>query len=127
MTVSEYSKKLAEQFHIPSEQIVVVGEAPDPVFRKIADPEITPVLDKIDLPFPGRMIVYLGGFGPHKNLVSLLDVFHRIVTLGTYPDLCLIMVGEYQYEVFYSISQQLSHQIEEMNLTNSSEVYGLHS
>ena len=44
----------------------------------------------------------MGGFGPHKNLDQLLRVFATLARLPEFDDVRLVMVGEYEREVFYS-------------------------
>jgi glycosyltransferase involved in cell wall biosynthesis len=61
-------------------------------------------------------VVYVGGFGPHKNLARLLDVFARLVARPEYVDLSLVMVGEYKSEVFHSVYRELRQQIDSLGI-----------
>jgi glycosyltransferase involved in cell wall biosynthesis len=100
-TVSEYSRRaLVERFHLPSDRVAVVGEASDPVFRRLDRPELSARLGTLELPAQGRIVTYVGGFGPHKNLDRLVKAFARVCGRPEFGDVRLIMVGEYAKEVF---------------------------
>ncbi len=103
ITVSEYSRqRLMEQFAIDPGEIFVVGEASDPIFRVVENPVLPEMLTAAGINKSDRMIVYVGGFGPHKNLVNLVEVFARLVNNPGFDNVYLVMVGEYKEEVFYS-------------------------
>jgi glycosyltransferase involved in cell wall biosynthesis len=113
VTVSEYSRqKLVEHFGISEKRVFIVGEASDPVFRYIECPNPPQSLAYLGKSLLGRFLVYVGGFGPHKNLAMLLDVFASLVKQQEYADLNLIMVGEYRQEVFFSQFAELKQRIE---------------
>lgn len=111
-TVSEYSKRcLVEHFGVPAERVHVVGEAADPVFRRLDQPAPTERLRGLALDGRQRIIVYLGGFGPHKNLEVLVEAFDRAVRRDeasaegggdAKPPMRLVLVGENRSEVFHS-------------------------
>jgi glycosyltransferase involved in cell wall biosynthesis len=136
VTVSEYSKRcLVETLHLSPECIFVVGEASDPVFQALPAPALSEGLTnrtglravfasivpnrkqspsgaKQSPGEPGpRLIVYVGGFGPHKNLTTLVDAFAGLNKNPTYGDCCLVLVGEYKNEVFFSYYDQIRSQI----------------
>jgi len=103
VTVSDYSRrKLAERFNIPAERVAVVGEASDPIFRRLERPEASPQMVSLGLGGQGRTVTYVGGFGPHKNLHRLVRAFYEITLNGEFDDVRLIMVGEFVREVFHS-------------------------
>ncbi len=58
-----------------------------------------------------RWIVYVGGFGPHKNIAMLIEVFASLANRPDYADCRLLLVGEYEQEVFYSTSGELRARI----------------
>jgi glycosyltransferase involved in cell wall biosynthesis len=119
VTVSDYSRaQIADHFHIDREQIFVVGEASDPVFRALEGAQLTPCLISSGVPDEARLLVYVGGFGPHKNLEMLVNVFARVAARPEFDDVRLILVGEYQKEVFYSSSGSLQSQIEALGISN---------
>lgn len=102
-TVSDYSRQgILKHFGIAPERVFVVGEATDPIFRVIDDPGPTPRLVSLGISANGRSVVYVGGFSPHKNLEALLRVFSKLVAQREFSDARLIMVGEYEKEVFHS-------------------------
>jgi glycosyltransferase involved in cell wall biosynthesis len=116
VTVSDYSKQgIVEVFKVNPNNVQVVGEAPNPIFRRLETSESLPFLDGL-LPGEGRHIVYIGGFGPHKNLSRLVEVFARLAGLPEMADISLILVGEYQKEVFHSAYAQLRQQIETLGI-----------
>jgi glycosyltransferase involved in cell wall biosynthesis len=119
VTVSEYSRKgILERFKTAPERVFVVGEANDPIFRVIDDPQPSVQLRALGI-VPGvRSVVYVGGFGPHKNLETLLAAFATLVLQSEFADVILIMVGEYKKEVFHSYFQTIEKQVQELGLTN---------
>ncbi len=102
-TVSEYSRaKLIERFRLPADQVAVVGEASDPIFRRLERPEPSPRLQSLGLAGAGRTVLYVGGFGPHKNLERLVRAFASLSRHSDFGDVRLVMVGEFAREVFHS-------------------------
>lgn len=76
ITVSEHSKKdINKIIGIPLENITVIYEGIEESFNKKGDPS---VLNKYDI--KGDYIFYIGGFSPHKNVLSLVKAF------GLLPD-----------------------------------------
>jgi glycosyltransferase involved in cell wall biosynthesis len=118
-TVSDYSRRgIVEQFGIDADRVHVVGEASDPVFRVIDDPNLTPRLLSLGLKVDSRVIVYVGGFSPHKNLEALIGVFAKLSSLPSFSDVRLVLVGENKKEVFYSYADKIEKQIKELGLEN---------
>jgi glycosyltransferase involved in cell wall biosynthesis len=111
VTVSDHSKLgIIDVFKVPHHSVKVIGEAPGPIFKKLKEPKrISQLMGEI--PDEGRRVVYVGGFGPHKNLTRLLEVFARLTGRPEFADISLILVGEYQNEVFYSAYTELRQQI----------------
>lgn len=119
VTVSEYSRQLvSEFFDIPSRKIYVVGEAGDKVFRKIDHPQFSKTLLDVGVKEGQRLIVYVGGFGPHKNLSMLVDVFFRITCQHAYDDLSLVLVGETHNEAFHTEISDLMRQVNALGLSD---------
>jgi glycosyltransferase involved in cell wall biosynthesis len=119
VTVSEYSRrKIVERFGVRPEQVFVVGEAGDAVFRRIPGARLTPALQAAGV-IPGRrMVVYVGGFSPHKNLEALVEAFARIGAREGFGDALLVMVGEYKKEVFHSYYGTIAAKVEELGIRN---------
>jgi glycosyltransferase involved in cell wall biosynthesis len=88
VTVSEYSRrKLCEAHGFRPEEIALVGEAPDSIFQPLGNGR-----RPAGLPFDSRLLVYVGGFNPHKNLERLLAAFERVAE--RVDDVHLVLVGE---------------------------------
>jgi len=118
-TVSDYSRRgIASKFNIPSDRIFVVGEASDPVFRVIENPVPTPVLQSVGIIKGRRYLVYVGGFGPHKNLKTLVSVFSMLARQAEFGDVELVMVGEYQKEAFHTHFSEVREQILALGMGN---------
>ncbi|MFB3905118.1 MAG: glycosyltransferase family 4 protein [Acidobacteriota bacterium] len=108
LTVSEYSRReLIKCLRVPADRVHVVGEASDPVFQRLPDPAPTPRLAALGIKLDQPIVVFVGGFSPHKNLPVLLDAVSNLALRQGFPGLQLIMVGDYQNEVFYSHFQEL--------------------
>jgi glycosyltransferase involved in cell wall biosynthesis len=119
VTVSDYSRQcLLERFKIAPHRIFVVGEASDPIFRVLDNPQPTPRLDSLGITANSRMVVYVGGFGPHKNLEMLIAVFAKLAAQREFSDVCLVMVGEYEREVFHSYFGTIKKQVEEHGIAD---------
>lgn len=99
VTVSEYSKRgILDRFSLPEDRVFLVGEASDEAFRRLDHPDLTPLLTGLGLSSGQRFVVYVGGFSPHKNLDALVRAFAAI----TDENVRLVMVGDYEREVFHS-------------------------
>jgi glycosyltransferase involved in cell wall biosynthesis len=108
VTVSEYSRRaLLGRFEIDPKRVVVVGEAADPVFRPLEEPVLNPELLAQGVDPRCRMIVYVGGFSPHKNLLELVSSYAAVAGRTAFADTQLVMVGEYRKEVFHSYYHDL--------------------
>ena len=106
LTVSEYSRRaIVEFFGEAPERVKVVGEAGDPVFRVLDNPAPDDVLSRLGIQPGDRLLVFVGGFSPHKNLSGLLDTFARLA--GKWEKLRLVLVGDYQHDAFYSCYQEV--------------------
>ena len=118
VTVSEYSRRgIIRHFGTSPDRVFVAGEAGDPAFRILGSPEWTPALRAAGLAAGKRMIVYVGGFGPHKNLDALVDAFAGLASREAFGDVQLVMVGEYRKEVFHSEYAALAERIRTAGLT----------
>lgn len=117
-TVSEYSRQgLIEHFGLEPERVHVVGEASDPRFRVLSDAKATARLKSLGLRSADRIVVYVGGFGPHKNLESLISCFAKIASQQSFSDVTLVLVGEHEKEVFHSYAATIKKQVVELELT----------
>jgi glycosyltransferase involved in cell wall biosynthesis len=117
VTVSDYSRvAIIERFNISPERVLVVGEASDPIFRVLDDPRPTPRLGSLGITAKGRSVVYVGGFSPHKNLEVLVAAFAKLSLQKEFADVRLVMVGEYEKEVFHSHFGTIKKQVQELGL-----------
>jgi glycosyltransferase involved in cell wall biosynthesis len=115
VTVSEYSRRcILEHFRMRPEQVFVVGEASDPVFRVLPDARPTPQLTAMGIESHHRLVIYVGGFSPHKNLESLVESFAR--NAAQFPEAMLVMVGEYEKEVFHSYFGTIAAQVKRLGI-----------
>lgn len=118
VTVSEYSRQsMVEYFRVSPAQVHVVGEAGDPVFRVLDDATPTPRLKELALGDDSRSIVYIGGFSPHKNLETLIAAFRQIASCDDLNDAKLVLVGEYQKEVFHSYYSTIRDLVDQWGLS----------
>ena len=118
-TVSDYSRRgILEHFGLAAERVFVVGEASDPVFRVLEHPQLNEHLRAAGIPQGGRLVVYVGGFGPHKNLEALLAVCAKLMGQNGFTDMILVMVGEYGKEVFHSAYKTLKSKVRELGVSN---------
>jgi glycosyltransferase involved in cell wall biosynthesis len=117
ITVSGYSRAcILDRFHTDPDRVFVVGEAADPVFRKLPDPQLSPKLASAGIGRTGRMAVYLGGFSPHKNLEALLTAFAGVAARPEFADVRLVMVGDTSGDAFYSYFGTIARQVETLGL-----------
>jgi glycosyltransferase involved in cell wall biosynthesis len=116
-TVSDYSRKgIVEHFGIHPDRVHVVGEASDPVFRVLSEPKLTSHLRSIGLKDDEHMIVYVGGFSPHKNLETLVRAFAKLSGQVDFADVRLVLVGEHKKEVFHSYADTIKTLVAELAL-----------
>ena len=93
MTISEASAAdLTRILGIRRERIDMITEGPDPVFRRIDDRAAMSALRQAHgIPGTARLLVYVGGFNRHKNVVRLIEAMPAI--LDAVPDAWLALVG----------------------------------
>jgi glycosyltransferase involved in cell wall biosynthesis len=117
ITVSDYSRGgILKRFKMNPDRVFVVGEAADPVFRKLDQPALTPKLRDAGIDPARRTVVYLGGFSPHKNLEALLTAFARIAKRPDFQDVRLVMVGDTSGDAFFTYFGTISAQVDALGL-----------
>ena len=117
ITVSDYSRAgILEHFHVDPRKLFVVGEAADPVFRRLDEPVPSPRLRELGIGSSRRTAVYLGGFSPHKNLGALIAALAGIAARPEFADLVLVMVGDTTGDAFLTCIQALTKQIDALGL-----------
>jgi glycosyltransferase involved in cell wall biosynthesis len=118
VTISEYSKKiLARKFNLSDRTIQVVDGANDPIFRVLNGSMSMEQLKPYGIPTGGRLVIYLGGFGPHKNVLGLVRSFSKLANTPEYQDIYLVLVGEYRNEIFHSQITEIQHEIHRAGVT----------
>ena len=113
MTVSSAAKdEIVQHIGIDAGRIDVVSEAADPRFRQITDSGLlASARERNKLPVGVRIIVYVGGFAPHKNLHGLLEGFEQALEMKNMEDVHLAMIGDPGGDGFHSNYQQLHDRI----------------
>ena len=113
LTVSDFSRRsIADYFKIPLEKVRVIGEAADAVFRRLPERQWPEALAAKGIRPGGRLITYVGGFSPHKNLLRLLEVFDRLTAEPRLEDVHLVLVGDYSTDPFYSSYPELKRRLD---------------
>lgn len=78
IAVSQWTKNdIARIFGYPDEQITVIHEAPEPIYR-VLDREVVGAFLAEKYSIDDPYIFYAGGFGMRKNVKALLNAFHLL-------------------------------------------------
>lgn len=114
MTVSEAAKReIVAHMGLDQDRIDVVCEAAEPRFRPLGDAAVrAAVRCRAGLPGEARLIVYVGGFAPHKNLSRLLSGFALASERAGMEDIHLVLIGDPGGAGFHSDYDRLVAQIE---------------
>jgi glycosyltransferase involved in cell wall biosynthesis len=117
ITVSDYSRGgILKRFRMNPDRVFVVGEAADPIFRRLDRPVVTAKLKTAGFDPSRPTVVYLGGFSPHKNLEALLTGFARIAQRPEYAGVRLVMVGDTSGDAFFTYFGTISAQVDALGL-----------
>lgn len=117
ITVSDYSRDcILQRFRMAPGRVYVVGEAADPVFRRVPQPVPGVKLRAAAIGAGRRTVVYLGGFSPHKNLEALVAAFARIAARPEFSDVLLAMVGDTSSDAFYTYFETIAAQVKALGL-----------
>lgn len=119
-TVSETSKQeIIKEFKLSEDAVRVVPDAVSTAFRPLNDPTQTrQVLAKYNLDGNQRFILYVGGISPHKNLATLVDAYAAATREMGFQDIILVLVGDFQEDVFYSSYPGLREKIEKLGMSD---------
>jgi glycosyltransferase involved in cell wall biosynthesis len=115
VTVSHSAKRdIIDWFRLREEQVRVVSEAPDPVFRpKPRGPERDAALVRYGIDPAWRYILYVGGLSPHKNLPRLIEAFGQLEPGATGTR--LVLVGDTN-DVFHTHVPELRAKVRALAL-----------
>lgn len=121
MTVSHAAKAEIEQYiGVDGALIDVISEAPNKLFRQIDNSALCQDLRRrINLPANARLIVYVGGLAPHKNLQGFLEGFALARQSKRLDDVHVVLVGDYGGAGFHSNYDALQQ------LANAKQLKGL--
>jgi glycosyltransferase involved in cell wall biosynthesis len=113
VTVSEASRRdLLDWFKLPPDRVRLITEGPDPVFRPLPRSEQSDaILRRHGLDPTARVLLYVGGLSPHKNLPRLIEAFSRLDP----NHLALAIVGDFG-DVFHTHVPELRQKIAELGL-----------
>jgi glycosyltransferase involved in cell wall biosynthesis len=113
-TVSQAARReIVEFLKIPASKVDVILEAADPVFQPIDDKAVlADMRTRLNLPADQRMLVYVGGIAPHKNLLRLVDAFAEARADPALADLILVFVGDPLGDGFHSNYERLKERVE---------------
>lgn len=93
MTISQASADdLSDILNIRRDRIDVITEGADDVFRPITDPKtLAEARRRYNIPADASLLVYVGGFNRHKNVLRLIEAMPAIVAAA--PNTHLAIVG----------------------------------
>jgi glycosyltransferase involved in cell wall biosynthesis len=114
VTVSHDARKqIATAFDYPADDIHVISEGPNPIFRELDDPALAAgVRERLGLPAELPLILYVGGISPHKNLDGLFRAL--VETPGPWH---AVVVGDYENDSFWGCYQELRVLVKELDLS----------
>lgn len=91
---------------IPKTKIDSSTMAAAPVFRRIEDrASVAAIRAEYDLPETAKILVYVGGFNRHKNVIRLIEALPKIVSAE--PDAFLAIIGRTTGERFWDNVEDL--------------------
>jgi glycosyltransferase involved in cell wall biosynthesis len=103
-TVSEASKRaIMKEFRVPEARVRIIFDAVGSEFYPIRrDPRTREVIARYGVNAEEPFILYVGGISPHKNLETLVEAHALLLGQPDIPRVNLVLVGDYQKDVFYS-------------------------
>jgi len=107
ITVSNAAKReIVDYIGLNPQRIDVICEGVDACFHPVTAVELRAAARRrAGIPADGRIVLYVGGIAPHKNLVNLLAGFAAIAS--DVPDLRLAIVGDPHGDGFLSNYQDM--------------------
>ena len=118
-TVSEASKtNIMEEFGVPAQMVKVVPDAVGSEFSPVDDrSQATRLLRKFGMNGDEPFILYVGGISPHKNLATLVRAYASLIQGTGAQSAKLMVVGDFQGDVFYSSYPKLLETIQLLGLS----------
>ena len=109
LTVSESAKRdIVQYLHVAPDRIDVTSEAADAAFRPVVDAAaIQRARASVGVPAGARLVLYVGGVAPHKNVIGLVRGFRRALARGELSDLYLVIAGDPAGAGFLSCTDEL--------------------
>lgn len=104
-TVSEAAREeIVRYLRIPAEKISVILEAADARFAPVTGAaERRAAREQLGLPVNKRLILYVGGLAPHKNLAGLIEGYAN----AGLRDVDLVLAGDPKGDGFHSNVEEL--------------------
>ena len=102
ISVSHAAKQeIVQYIGLKPDRIDVICEGADPIFNPVVAVERrSAARRKAEIPLDGRLLLYVGGIAPHKNLANLISGFAKAASLV--GDLHLAIVGDPGGDGFHS-------------------------
>ncbi len=115
ITVSNTARaSVSEYFGLGPNAVRVVSDAVSEEFRPGHSPA---QLDRLraahGLAPGGRFILCVGGISPHKNIQPLVEAFCSLMDQESLKDVKLVLIGDYQGDVFFSSYQALRQRVKD--------------
>ena len=115
-TVSEASRKaLLARSPALGDRLVVVPEAPDPVFTVRGESDIAEELVRLGIQPDAGFFLYSGGISPHKNIETLLDAYAALRARRMDAP-ALVLVGDLDRETYVSAAADVRRRIDELGV-----------
>lgn len=115
-TVSQNARgRIAKAFSRKSNEIAVVGEGVDERFQRQDESKQAAVREQFGIAADERILLYVGGISPHKNIAALIRSLRLLVERGA-ADWRLLLVGEVDRDSFYSAHKEVRGAIRDCGL-----------
>jgi alpha-1,3-rhamnosyl/mannosyltransferase len=101
LTVSDFSARaISELLQVPASRIRIATEAPAAAYRPSSPEQIKAATARLGLPRGARWFVYVGGFNPHKRVISLVEAHSHVVREDGDSAPYLLLVGDPTADAF---------------------------
>lgn len=119
-TVSEASKReIMREFRVPEERVAVIPDAVGAEFYPLDEVSgSNGVIARYGVEPEAPFILYVGGISPHKNLRTLIDAHALLLRESGWSHVNLVLLGDYQKDVFYSSYTQLRDRISSLGTSD---------